>query len=598
MTEYTTLRNIDLQRLLADRNLSITGSKVTMIERLQDGDAAKQRSLPLRNPDGAAMDLRRTVHQENIRKHMRQPQMERPSMSRLMAVQRRLNNGKCMEPTCCLCGTGTLSEATEALFGRTSKCTDGTCGALKDCHECRSGLEKPNEAYIRRDQDSCTDASCGNLSKCFRCETCIRDAIIPTDLPERLRRPFDPRKTPDRELETKHMVAELRTCVHNRHLRKLILKLRVEVPDTAEWNAIKQKLLDGKCLGLVCCLCGTANLAESMQTLSDGPNIDCGGRLPASCKDQDQCSSCRQIMQEVADDITREEPNYFTRRDQMQRLASIKRAAKNSTPDEVVDVERHCLDEDCGGIETCRACKWVKYEQKMKRAETGAWRANRGPRRPKQRGLPYWPPLPSSSDRSHDSIDRPRRVMIDAIMGPQMRNEDLRRRRASKILTGYPESYEGPASGVARKRRFSNLGLEYPLPSRHPLAQCIRDEEKREELERTRAQTHHERPSWFGSEKDPLPDFWMGRPTLSEKEISILKCLPSIPKYYLSESEDNDILLPEGAKEKRLCTVIRRLEAELMSRDFWMQSLGYNAADAFGKFPSGHYVVAGTDSLS
>lgn len=64
----------------------------------------------------------------------------------------------------------------------------------------------------------------------------------------------------------------------------------------------------------------------------------------------------------------------------------------------------------------------------------------------------------------------------------------------------------------------------------------------------------------------------MGRPTLSEKEISILKCLPSIPKYYLSKSEDNDILLPEGAKEKRLCTVIRRLEAELMSRDFWMQS--------------------------
>ena len=121
---------------------------------------------------------------------------------------------------------------------------------------------------------------------------------------------------------------------------------------------------------------------------------------------------------------------------------------------------------------------------------------------------------------------------------------------------------------------------------------------KREELERARAQTHHERPAWFGSEKDPLPDFWMGRPILSEKEISILKCLPSIPKYYLSESEDNDILLPEGAKEKRLCTVIRRLEAELMSRDFWMQSLGYNAADAFGKFPSGHYVVAGTDSLS
>lgn len=598
MTEYTTLRNTDLQKLLADRNLSVTGSKVTMIERLQDDDAAKKRSLPLRNPDGAAEDLRRSVHHENLDKRWFQPRKERPSMSRRLAIQRRLNKGKCMEPSCCLCGTGTLSEATEALFGRSSECTDGTCWALRDCHKCRSGLEKPNEAYIRRDQDSCTDASCGNLSKCFRCETCIRDAIIPTDLPERLRRPFDPRKNPDRELETKHMVAELRRCVHNRHLRKLILKLRVEVPDTAEWNAIKQKLLEGKCLGLVCCLCGTATLAESMQTLSDGPNIDCGGRLPASCKDQDQCSSCRQIMQEVADDITREEPNYFTHRDQIQRLASIKRAAKNSIPDEVVGVERHCLDEDCGGIGTCGACKWVKYEQKMKRAGTGAWCENRGPRRPKQRGLSYWLSLTSASDRGHDSIDRPRCGIIDAITGPQMRNEDLRRRRASKILTGNPESYEGPASGVARKRRFSNLGLEYPLPSRHPLAQYIRDEEKREELERARAQTHHERPSWFGSEKDPLPDFWQGRPILSEKEISILKCLPSIPKYYLSESEDNDILLPEGAKEKRLCTVIRRLEAELMSRDFWMQSLGYNAADAFGKFPSGHYVVAGTDSLS
>ncbi|TIA22581.1 hypothetical protein D6C80_01090 [Aureobasidium pullulans] len=334
MTEYTTLRNTDLQKLLADRNLSVTGSKVTMIERLQDDDAAKKRSLPLRNPDGAAAGLRRSVHHENLDKRWFQPRRERPK-----------------------------------------------------------------------------------------------------------------------------------------------------------------------------------------------------------------------------------EPSYFTHRDQIQRLASIKRAAKNSIPDEVVGVERHCLDEDCGGIGTCGACKWVKYEQKMKRAGTGAWRENRGPRRPKQRGLSYWPSLTSASDRGHDSIDRPRCGMIDAMMGPQMRNEDLRRRRASKILTGNPESYEGPASGVARKRRFSNLGLEYPLPSRHPLAQCIRDEEKREELERAH--------------------FWMGRPILSEKEISILKCLPSIPKYYLSESEDNDILLPKGAKEKRLCIVIRRLEAELMSRDFWMQSLGYNAADAF-----------------
>ena len=130
MTEYTTLRNTDLQKLLADRNLSVTGSKVTMIERLQDDDAAKKRSLPLRNPDGAAEDLRRSVHHENLDKRWFQPRKERPSMSRRLAIQRRLNKGKCMEPSCCLCGTGTLSEATEALFGRSSKCTDGTCLAL------------------------------------------------------------------------------------------------------------------------------------------------------------------------------------------------------------------------------------------------------------------------------------------------------------------------------------------------------------------------------------------------------------------------------------------------------------------------------------
>ncbi|THX48333.1 hypothetical protein D6D08_10073 [Aureobasidium pullulans] len=391
MSDYPSMRNIDLQALLKNRRLPHTGNKATLIKRLYDDDALERLFRPLQNPDEDCYELRKFVHRENLLKITAQLQKGMFSTAKKTSILKDLKDGKCHELSCCLCGIGKLSKATENLFGRGSRCEDGTCANLMKCHKCRRGLEEPNEAYLRREQDSCTDASCGNLSR-------------------------------------------------------------------------------------------------------------------------------------------------------------------------------------------------VHEKKKHNRLETTDRRAG---------------PLSAlSSNASYDSVERPRHGIIDAMIGPRMRNEDLRRRRASKILTGYTESYEGPASSGTRKRRFSNLGLEYPLPSRHPLAQCIRDEEKREELERARAQRHHERPSWFGTQEDPLPDFWMGRPILSEKEISILKCLPSIPKYYLSESEDNDILLPEGAKEKRLCTVIRRLEAELMSRDFWMQSLGYNAADAFGKFPSGHYVVAGTDSLS
>ncbi|THW67162.1 hypothetical protein D6D20_00859 [Aureobasidium pullulans] len=406
-------------------------------------------------------------------------------------------------------------------------------------------------------------------------------------------------------------VVELRRCVHNRYLRKLILKLRNESPGPTEWKFIKQKLLNGQCLGLACSFCAFKPLAESMKTLSDGPDVDCGGEILASCKDQNKCPSCRQTLQGIADKFSRGCYGYCKEnlhcglttmcsecRDRLQTFGGTQQAAKDSLAEEIVDMEGHCLNGDCGSINPCGACQWEQYAQKLKRNGRGGWHENKKHNRLETTDRRAGPLSALSSNASYDSVERPRHGIIDAMIGPRMRNEDLRRRRASKILTGYTESYEGPASSGTRKRRFSNLGLEYPLPSRHPLAQCIRDEEKREELERARAQKHHERPSWFGTQEDPLPDFWMGRPILSEKEISILKCLPSIPKYYLSESEDNDILLPEGAKEKRLCTVIRRLEAELMSRDFWMQSLGYNAADAFGKFPSGHYVVAGTDSLS
>lgn len=146
-------------------------------------------------------------------------------------------------------------------------------------------------------------------------------------------------------------------------------------------------------------------------------------------------------------------------------------------------------------------------------------------------------------------------------------------------------------TGHKRKRRFSNLDLNYPLRSSHPLAKRIREEEERERLERQQAQSRHERPSWFGTPEDPLPDRWMGRPILSDREINILKVQDSIPRFYLSQSEEDTIWFAQRTEEMKLCTIIRRLEAELMSRDFWMQSLGYDADDGFGHAPAGDYWV-------
>ncbi|THX88959.1 hypothetical protein D6C92_03326 [Aureobasidium pullulans] len=595
MSDYPSMRNIDLQALLKNRRLPHTGNKATLIKRLYDDDALERLFRPLQNPDEDCYELRKFVHRENLLKITAQLQKGMFSTAKKTSILKDLKDGQCHELSCCLCGIGKLSKATENLFGRGFRCEDGTCANLMKCHKCRSGLEEPNEAYLRREQDSCTDASCGSLSR------------VPGYFPA----PFNPVREMGHKTELMFRVVELRRCVHNRYLRKLILKLRNESPGPTEWKFIKQKLLNGQCLGLACSFCAFKPLAESMKTLSDGPDVDCGGEILASCKDQNKCPSCRQTLQGIADKFSRGCYGYCKEnlhcglttmcsecRDRLQTFGGTQQAAKDSLAEEIVDMEGHCLNGDCGSINPCGACQWEQYAQKLKRNGRGGWHENKKHNRLETTDRRAGPLSALSSNASYDSVERPRHGIIDAMIGPRMRNEDLRRRRASKILTGYTESYEGPASSGTRKRRFSNLGLEYPLPSRHPLAQCIRDEEKREELERARAQKHHERPSWFGTQEDPLPDFWMGRPILSEKEISILKCLPSIPKYYLSESEDNDILLPEGAKEKRLCTVIRRLEAELMSRDFWMQSLGYNAADAFGKFPSGHYVVAGTDSLS
>ncbi|KAH0341706.1 hypothetical protein KCU83_g9556, partial [Aureobasidium melanogenum] len=127
-------------------------------------------------------------------------------------------------------------------------------------------------------------------------------------------------------------------------------------------------------------------------------------------------------------------------------------------------------------------------------------------------------------------------------------------------------------------------------------AKRIREEKQRERLERERAHAHHERPSWFGTPEDPLPDLWMGRPILSEEEIDVLKVLDSLPRFYLSQSEEDTILFAQSEEDKRYCTIIRRLEAELMSRDFWMQSLGFDADDGFGNFPAGDYRLVDAQS--
>lgn len=195
-------------------------------------------------------------------------------------------------------------------------------------------------------------------------------------------------------------------------------------------------------------------------------------------------------------------------------------------------------------------------------------------------------------------LDCNRCRMIEAKIGPKERNDELRRRRAEEIKTSASDSSDGTMIGLSRKRRFSNLDLNYPFPPDHPLAKRIREEEHREELERQEAQSQHERPSWFGTPEDPLPDRWMGRPILSEKEINALKVSTSLPKFYLSHSEEYNMALAIGKETKKFCTIIRRLEAELMSRDFWVQSLGFNAGDGFGNFPAGDYWIDVSQSTS
>lgn len=106
----------------------------------------------------------------------------------------------------------------------------------------------------------------------------------------------------------------------------------------------------------------------------------------------------------------------------------------------------------------------------------------------------------------------------------------------------------------------------------------IRTEAKREEAERDRAQREQNNPTWYGTPQDPIADPWMGRPILSSEDISHLKVpgTQHVHKVYVSRSEDKFMELPRNYREKRFGTIIKRLEAELMSRDFWMRSLGYD----------------------
>lgn len=195
-------------------------------------------------------------------------------------------------------------------------------------------------------------------------------------------------------------------------------------------------------------------------------------------------------------------------------------------------------------------------------------------------------------------LDCNRCRMIEAKIGPKERNDELRRRRIEEVQAYLSEGSDVTVAGQKRKRRFSDLEHSCRLQTDHPLAKRIRDEKHREKLERQQARSRYKRPSWFGISEDPFPDRWMGRPVLSKEEIKTLKVMDFIPKYYLSESEEQSIALATGPEMKKFCTIILRLEAELMSRDFWIQSLGFDAKDGHGNSPAGNYWVEDSQSES
>ncbi|KAK6001498.1 hypothetical protein QM012_002829 [Aureobasidium pullulans] len=365
----------------------------------------------------------------------------------------------------------------------------------------------------------------------------------------------------------RQIISGMKSVVHNGHLRKLSQQLQEHKPDASEWTDIKMKLADGKCLDSTCPLCGPTTLTKSLMVLPSGSNPQCDGFVDSSCGDIIACSRCRTTVQDLIDTLSRHYKGhcsgglgnnvsdcYRCRQPLVGRSDCSSPSPpqnKASVPSKLTHVERYCHNESCGGVQTCGACASEQYAEEQKRAEEGT-----GVRERERREI--------KASKMTNGLGR---LHSQASIELKMRNDELRGRRLKNIKTSLTESSNGTMVGASRKRQFSNLDLHYPLPAEHPLAKRVREEKEREKSERERATSQHERPSWFGTPGNPLPNVWMGRPILSEKEIRILKVMHSTPRFYLSESEDYNIALAKGEKEERLATIIRRLEAELMSRD-------------------------------
>ncbi|KAG9583849.1 hypothetical protein KCU77_g10682, partial [Aureobasidium melanogenum] len=322
--------------------------------------------------------------------------------------------------------------------------------------------------------------------------------------------------------------------------------------------------------------------------------------MSSGCSDIFNCASCRQAVQTMEDTLSRHENYDNGGTGNIPEFVGFQERPEANDRQDDQDEGKYCLEDECGGIKTCALCQYEKGMEKAKRVERG--RFEKSMRRFDRLGQcdgpdpdEPWSDLPSYGLGCR-FLDCKKCRMVEAKVGPKMRNDELRRRRVENIKTSLNESSDGTMTGASRKRRFSNLDLHYSLLPQHRLAKRIREEKYRERLERERARAHHERPSWFGTPQDPLPDLWMGRPILSEEEIDVLKVLDSLPRFYLSQSEEDTILFAQSEEDKRYCTIIRRLEAELMSRDFWMQSLGFDADDGFGNFPAGDYRLVDAQS--
>lgn len=609
MNDYGKMKKVTLVELLKSRKISYAGNKDILVQRLLDSDIfhtfpspqqgfARSEFLPenilkkmrTSDPRIVANKLRERIHKKNLLRTLERVDKMRQSRSRdLPDALARLKSGKCLG-SCSLCYDTTLRTSLNYILGYHTKCSNRTCKDLNNCYTCREELQELEDAYIQqREQDTCADGSCGDLANCFKCEKHIKDAITLEDLPWGYRNLMHLRNMTGDTSQFRQIISGMRSVVHNGHLNKLLQQLQKHKPDASEWADIKQKLADGQCLDSTCPLCGPTTLTKSLMALPDNFNPKCGGFVDSSCGDIMACSRCRKTVQDLIDTLSRHDKGHCSsgscnNTSDCYRCRSPREDASDcsspncpqkraSIPNKRPHVERYCHDENCGGVRTCGACALEQYAEKRKRAEEGCEHRERERR----------------EIQASNSTNILGRLPSEANSNLNTRNDELRRRRAKNIKTSLTESSDGTMTGTSRKRRFSNLDLHYTLPSDYSLAKRIRVEEDRERQERKQALSRHERPSWFGTPEDPLPDLWMGRPVLPETEINILKAMDSIPKYYLSHSEEAIVACAKTQQDKRFSTIIRRLEAELMSRDFWMQSLGYDASDGFGNIPAGDY---------